>query len=312
MFALLRGALEHANRTVLAAGDRQLAHKGMGTTLDIVILVGERAFLAHVGDARVFLVRPTTTLQLTHDHAAFDSLRTSGKRTPAGRFHRGPLANSIGHARRALAIDTLHVDLNAGERLLLSTDGAFSPIAGEPAFAAALRLQQASDVAHSLLQSARAADATDDASVIVLSIGERFVHNQRDAAARSADLEIVSRSPLLFDLPAASVLATLAAAVEIDLEAGVEVPRAVASDRVAYIVIDGAIQLANGRTLGASAFLMAESLLDIAVRDALPRVVERARLLRIRHDDFVAVCSHDAQLAAQLYQRIAKHIAISR
>jgi PPM family protein phosphatase len=307
IFKLMAAAVAHANKTVMAAGEKHPEHKGMGTTLDMALLVGDRAFIAHVGDARIFLVRPSTVLQLTHDHTAYDSLRTSGKRVPA-KQRKSPLANSIGH-KEGVAIDTLHVDLSAGECLVLCTDGAFSPIEGEAAFHAALRLEDAQHIGERLIESARLADASDDASVITLLIQDRFVQHEGDAGARARDLDIVSHSPLVVDLPASDVLATLSAAVEIELEPGVEIPRAVASDRVAYIVLDGSIQTAAGRILGTSAFLMAESLLDIPTRDALPKVHERARLLRIRHDDFVAVCSHDPQLAANLYQRIARHLA---
>ena len=311
MFELLKGTVDHANRVVLAAGESKPEHKGMGTTLDMVLLVGDRAFIAHVGDARVFLVRPTTLLQLTHDHAAFDSLRTSGKRMPNKRLQRGPLANSIGH-RRGISIDTLHVDICAGEVLGSCTDGVFPPIEGEPAFATALRHGDAKTIAERLIDTARASGTPDVASLVALVVQDRFVQRQGDAGARARDLEIVGRSPLLIDLPPADVLATLAAAVEIEIQPGIELPRAVANDRVAYVVLEGAVQLANGRTLGTSAFLLAESLLDIPARDALPKVLEHARLLRIRHDDFVAVCQHDAQLAANLYQRIARHLATSR
>jgi CRP-like cAMP-binding protein len=83
----------------------------------------------------------------------------------------------------------------------------------------------------------------------------------------------------------------------------------VANDRVAYLILDGLVRTPGGRTLGASALLMAESLLDMPQHGPLPAVVARARLLRIRHDDFKQVCSHDPHLAAALYLRIARHLA---
>jgi hypothetical protein len=58
--------------------------------------------------------------------------------------------------------------------------------------------------------------------------------------------------------------------------------------------------------------LMIESLLDVASRGKLPKVAERARLLRIRHDDFNQVCAHNTALAAELYKRIARHLATNR
>ena len=107
------------------------------------------------------------------------------------------------------------------------------------------------------------------------------------------------------------MLATLAASVEVEVAADQDVPRAVANDRVAYLVVDGAVEVPGGRVLGPSGLLLAQSLLDIATRGALPKTVERTRLLRIRQDDFQEVCDHDTELAAALFFRLAKHVATS-
>jgi serine/threonine protein phosphatase PrpC len=285
VFALVDGAMHAANRAVREAGEHDEAKQGMGTTLDLLLLVRDRAFLAHVGDARIYLVRPTTTLQLTHDHAMYDSLQQSGKRSPPRRFVRSPLANSIGHSGR-VAVDTLFVDLNQGERLIMCTDGVFNALEDEATFTRVCEARDVRLVTRRLLEASDRGDGHDDASVITVGMCERFVARRSDAGPRARDLEVVSGSPLLYGLSPAQVLATLAAAVEIEIEPGKEVPGAVANDRVAYLLLDGLIGLPGGRTLGASALLLAESLVDVPVRGTLPKVIERARLLRIRHDDF--------------------------
>ena len=61
------------------------------------------------------------------------------------------------------------------------------------------------------------------------------------------------------------MLSALAACVEVEIEVGAEVPRAVANDRVAYIVLDGLVELPNGRRLGPAGLLMGESLLDASI-----------------------------------------------
>jgi serine/threonine protein phosphatase PrpC len=308
LFELLERALGAANDAVIQAGRKKVSQKGMGTTLDMVLMVRDRAFFAHVGDSRAYLVRPTATLQLTHDHAAYDTLRTSGKRTPAPCFSRSPLTNSIGHRRR-LVVDTLFVDLAAGDRIVMCTDGVFNSLEGELGFT---RLCQAADdvaLCRAMIEAAREQGERDDASIVALSVKERFVERRGDPGPRAQDMATVSSSPLLMDLPPAQVLSALAAGVEVELKKGAEVPRAVASDRVAYIILDGMVELPSGRTLGASGMLMVESLLDLVVRGELPKVLERTRLLRIRHDDFTEVCAHNMQLAAELYKRIAKHLA---
>ncbi|HHH29780.1 MAG TPA: phosphoprotein phosphatase, partial [Polyangiaceae bacterium] len=307
IFELLTQAMRRANERVMEDAEKNESRRGMGTTLDLVLLVRDRAFFAHVGDSRAYLVRPTATLQLTHDHAAYDSLRSSGKRSPSGRT-RSPLTNSIGH-RSDLVVDTLFVDISAGDRVVLCTDGVFDPLDGEAAFQRICRRGDPETICKGLIGAAKKAGGTDDASVIALQMGRRFARRKGDAGPRAKDIATIGASPLLVDLKTSEVLSALAAGVEVELTEGDEVPRAVANDRVAYVILDGLIALPNGRKLGPSGLLMAESLLDVAVRGDLPVVVERARLLRIRHDDFNEVCAHNTHLAAELYKRLARHLA---
>ncbi|MCA9624113.1 MAG: protein phosphatase 2C domain-containing protein [Myxococcales bacterium] len=309
IFELLTRAMNAANDHVVKVAAQQRERKGMGTTLDMVLLVRDRAFFAHVGDARAYLVRPTATLQLTHDHAAFDSLRSSGKRTP-GRGRPSPLTNSIGHSSR-LTVDTLFVDLSAGDRIVLCTDGIFNNLDSEATFARVARRGEPPVVTQNLLRLAKKSGSTDDASVVAIEVGRRFASRRVDAGPRAQDMATIAASPLLAGLPPSDLLAALAAGVEVDIPRGKEIPCAVASDRVAYVVLDGLVSLPDGRQLGASGLVMVESLLDIPVRGQLPVVVERARLLRIRHDDFNEVCAHNTTLAVELYKRVAKHLATS-
>jgi PPM family protein phosphatase len=308
IFALLVEAMNQANDCVIESSEADESRRGMGTTLDLVLLVRDRAFFAHVGDSRAYLVRPTATLQLTHDHAAYDSLRTSGKRSPGAT--RSPLTNSIGH-RDKLVVDTLFVDIGTSDRVVLCTDGVFDPLDGEETFQRLCRRGTPEQVATTLIRAAKKAGGRDDASVITLKLGQRFAKRKGDAGPRAKDMVTIASSPLLAGLEPSEVLSALAAGVEVELDVDDEIPRAVASDRVAYVILDGLVRLPNGRTLGSSGLLMVESLLDVAVRGELPKVVEQSRLLRIRHDDFNEVCAHNTQLAAELYKRIARHLAVA-
>jgi serine/threonine protein phosphatase PrpC len=306
IFALLGQAMIAANDAVIQAGEREASQRGMGTTLDVVLLVRDRAFFAHVGDSRAYMLRPTAMLQLTNDHAAYDSLRTSGKRAP--NLSRSPLTNSIGHRRR-LVVDCVSVDIALGDRIVLCTDGISNALDGEPQFERLCRKNDATEVCEKLIASAREHGGHDDASVVLVRVQERFAKRHGDAGPRTRDLEIIASSPLLSALEPADVLSALAAGVEVEIDAGAEVPRTVANDRVAYIVLDGLVELPNGRRLGPAGLLMGESLLDVSQRSKLPKVVENARLLRIRHDDFNQVCAHNLRLAAEMYKRLARHLA---
>lgn len=53
LFDLLERAMGAANDAVIQAGRREASRKGMGTTLDLALLVRDRAFFAHVGDSQI-------------------------------------------------------------------------------------------------------------------------------------------------------------------------------------------------------------------------------------------------------------------
>jgi hypothetical protein len=110
-------------------------------------------------------------------------------------------------------------------------------------------------------------------------------------------------------MPPAAVLGALAAGVEIEVAPGARLPREVASDLCAYLVLDGLIELPGGKKLGSSGLVFAESLVGVRKTGELPVAGAQTRLIRIRMDDFAEVCSHDEGLAAALYQRLARYLA---
>jgi serine/threonine protein phosphatase PrpC len=305
VFACLRRAFEVANRDVRDDAAKDATHGGMGTTLDLVWLARDHAFVAHAGDGRVYLARARAMLQLTQDHSLNANLRA----TPGGSAPRGSgITNAIGLSD-GLTVDTLFVDLGRGDRVLVCSDGVHGQVEGEAELAELLR-SGAPEYSSQNLVGRAAEHGRDNATAIVIEVGERFVRRtDRDRGLVAADLERARQSPLLVDLPQAFTLSALSIAVEVEIAAGELVPRLVTSDLVAYIVLDGVIRYPNeNRAVGAGALVFPESLVAVAGQEELPVAEQAARLLRVRADDFAEICS-DPRLAAELYRRLAAHIA---
>ena len=304
----LRSAVEAANAHVRLHAEQSPEQRGMGTTLDVVWLARSHAFVAHVGDSRVYLARPSAVLQLTHDHSEVEWLRSTGHLRPKGRVNRPDrLLNAIG-VRDSVSVDTLYVDLSPGDRLLLCTDGIHGQLGTENQLSKLLRLGGVADAASALV-GAVAPQGRDNATAVVIEIGERLSEPpSADQAVRTADVDRAALSPLLVDLSPAHVMQALAAAVEVELEPGTSIPQVFASDMVSYIVIDGVVRHGE-RVMSVGALLFAESLVDVWASGPVPVVQQRARLLRLRSHDFSEVCSADPALAAELYRRLATHLA---
>lgn len=312
VFGLLREACEEANRAVIEESERRAGGEGgrMGATLDLVLLVRDRAFFAHAGDGRAYLVRSTATLQLTQDHALYDSLRASGEvRTPR-RPARSPLVNGIGLADE-VQVDTFFVDIGRGDRVVLVTDGVHGAAESEAEVDRLCHRGGPAEVAEALVKMARDRGGRDNASAVVIQVAERFLSRAADDSPMAQDLTVIAASPIVQDMPTWAVLEMLAAGVEVEVAEGQLLPRVVASDLCAYVLIEGLVDLPDGRCLGASALIFPESLVGVPKDGDLPRVRERARLIRIRSDDFTEVCRHDADLASGLYYRLSRHLALT-
>jgi protein phosphatase len=126
---LLCRALDAANRTVHARSRGEHSVHGMGTTLLVSVLVGRRAYIAHIGDSRAYLVKPARRkpqiLQLTADHTVVAELVKRGDLSYADAAthpQRHHLARSIG-PESAVEPQIIARTLRSGERLLLCSDG---------------------------------------------------------------------------------------------------------------------------------------------------------------------------------------------
>ena len=84
-------------------------HEGVTLAFDILLIAGKEAFIGHVGDGRVYLVRRGILHRLTVDHTDTSTTPTTRRRSL------GP--------RPSVAIETLCMELSSGDRFVLCTHG---------------------------------------------------------------------------------------------------------------------------------------------------------------------------------------------
>jgi PPM family protein phosphatase len=80
--SLLEEAILHAHARVLAMSEESPDREGMGTTMVIALLHGDRCWIAHVGDSRAYLIADGTIQLLTHDHTFVADWLSAGTITP--------------------------------------------------------------------------------------------------------------------------------------------------------------------------------------------------------------------------------------
>ena len=123
----LEHAVETANHVIHEHSRAHPELRGMGTTCTAVVVSGDAAFFAHVGDSRAYRVRGGEILQLTADHSLVAQLVEHRHLTPEQAKvdpRRNVVTRSVGVGAE-VEVDAVRVDepLQPGDTLVICSDG---------------------------------------------------------------------------------------------------------------------------------------------------------------------------------------------
>ncbi len=124
VLSLIDKAANFASKRVYEAA-QNTGRQGMTTTLVVIAVGGGAAFVGHVGDSRGYLVRDGQLRQLTEDHSMINELIRTGALQPEEAEksqYRNVITRAVG-LYPSVKVDTLHLDLVDGDRMILCSDG---------------------------------------------------------------------------------------------------------------------------------------------------------------------------------------------
>lgn len=168
----LTAAVEAANYNVMKAPRQGVGRDGMGTTLTAAMLEGERLLIAQVGDSRAYLLHKGHLQQITRDHSLMADLIEAGQITPEeARVHpnRSVITRAIGsdiHMRP----DIYELNVDAGDRILLCSDGLISMISNNAIESIMRRQSDAQHCADELVTAALENGGADNVTVVVADV----------------------------------------------------------------------------------------------------------------------------------------------
>lgn len=168
----LTAAVEAANYNVMKAPRQGIGRDGMGTTLTAAMLEGERLLIAQVGDSRAYLLHKGHLQQITRDHSLMADLIEAGQITPEeARVHpnRSVITRAIGsdiHMRP----DIYELNVDAGDRILLCSDGLSSMISNNAIESIMRRQSDAQHCADELVTAALENGGADNVTVVVADV----------------------------------------------------------------------------------------------------------------------------------------------
>ena len=127
---VLESAGAAANAAVYSRAQSDASLTGMGTTLSAVVVTDSTAHILHVGDSRVYLLREGKLHRLTTDHTVVQMLLERGDLTEKDAEHhpqRHYITRAVG-VERDLKPDVFTIDLQAGDVLLVCSDGLYNEL----------------------------------------------------------------------------------------------------------------------------------------------------------------------------------------
>jgi PPM family protein phosphatase len=123
--AFLREAMEEACLAIFRMAQGAPSLHGMGTTVTALLLQGRYAFVAHVGDSRVYLIREGRMQQLSDDHSLVNEQVKAGVITPdeARKSHfKNVITRSVGFEAEVM-VDLLGIEARQGDLFVICCDG---------------------------------------------------------------------------------------------------------------------------------------------------------------------------------------------
>lgn len=170
--AAAMAAVHVAHRFVLNVGQAIPARRGMGTTMDVLMLIQDRALVAHIGDSRIYRLRHGVLTQITTDHSWVEqvvSLGIMSREDAENHQNRNILSRCIGYDED-FNPEVFFTDVEVGDTFLLCSDGVTKHVPDSDIEAIMNDATGPSDIAWKLVNAALVGGGSDNATALVVRV----------------------------------------------------------------------------------------------------------------------------------------------
>lgn len=166
----LKETVYYVNRTLFNYANDNEEFKGMGTTLDTVLIHGDTCLISHIGDSRIYSINEEAIRQVTTDHSYVNVLIDSGEITEeeaAVHPRRNWIMKALG-SERTVDPDFISLDLKEEKYLLICTDGLSNKVDSTTMKNIILSADSLREKTETLVNLANEMGGEDNISVILL------------------------------------------------------------------------------------------------------------------------------------------------
>ncbi|MBI2391397.1 MAG: Stp1/IreP family PP2C-type Ser/Thr phosphatase [Deltaproteobacteria bacterium] len=276
--------------------------RGMGTTLSSMLFVGNKGFIAHVGDSRIYLQRDGRIQQVTEDHTVFNELIKRGKlsREQIEKVaHKNAITRAVGVYER-VEVDTLALEVLPGDLFILCSDGLHGYLDGNDALARILRDVSPDLQAQALIDHANESGGKDNVTTILVRV-EGSEADKARARRLAQKREILAKMQLFSRLTERELLRVMQAAEIREYRAGDVIMREGDKGDELFIVLSGKVAVVRGEAtlahLGPGEHVGEMALIRAVPRSASVMAEVPSEMVVIKRSDFFEILRREHELA---------------
>lgn len=170
MYLYFEDAVNFVNEVIRTISAGVPEYKGMATTLAFAYIGKDTIYISNIGDSRVYFIHGGDIYQITEDHTYVNDLVKMGILTPGeAKNHKkkNVITRAIGEDAYS-GPDCFSVHYDAGDKLLLCTDGLYSEVSSGEMLDMMTNSDNMADCARDLVNLANEHGGSDNISVICI------------------------------------------------------------------------------------------------------------------------------------------------
>ncbi|MCI8961526.1 MAG: serine/threonine-protein phosphatase [Clostridia bacterium] len=170
IFNMIYKAMEYANNVVYEKSQEDEELLGMGTTMEICLIIEDKLYIGHIGDSRIYRIRRGVMQKLTEDHSYVQELVNEGTITPKEAEHhpkKNMLMKALGCAP-FVEPDIIERSIQSGDIIEMNTDGLTNMV---PVKEIQETITKESDnIVEELIEKANNAGGLDNITTVIVKI----------------------------------------------------------------------------------------------------------------------------------------------
>ena len=304
---LLEHSVQDACSTIYHKAQKEQEKRGMGTTCTLLMVVGNRGFMAHVGDSRMYLMRQGKIHQMSDDHSLINELVKRGKLkleeidSSPYRDYKNAVTRAVG-VYESVEVDTLDFDILPGDQFHLCSDGLHAYL-NDKNMTQILSRPDTKEATEMFIDMANRGGGHDNITAVVVRVAGA---EEEDIRSKELSLKInVLKGMPIFRYLSYRELVRLMNITQVRrFEEGEVIIEEGTDGEELFILLEGKAKLSKAgsyiTTLEQGDHFGEMALVDSAPRSATIAAEGHARLMIITRTDFYEIIRNESKLSVKL------------